>query len=125
MKFVNRQKGSGTRLRLDAYLRNNHISPKRIRGYEQETHTRHEVAYRVANGHADVGIGVRAAAQRLGLGFVPLFQERYDLICFQTMTSKSVWQQIISTLQSPGFIQAIHQQAGYDTSLTGHIVHQS
>lgn len=125
LKFVNRQKGSGTRLRLDAYLRNNHISPKRIRGYDQETYTHHEVAYRIANGHADAGIGVRAAAQRLGLGFVPLFQERYDLVCFQAMTQKPVWQQIIGTLQSPGFIQAIHQQAGYDTSLTGQIVYQS
>jgi len=122
LNFINRQKGSGTRLRLDAYLRTAKISPGRILGYENEETTHSGVACHVANGQADVGVGVKAAAQRLGLGFIPLFQERYDLVCLGKTTRTPVWQQLINILKSPGFIQAVHQQNGYDTSLTGKIL---
>lgn len=122
IQFINRQKGSGTRLRLDAYLKSARISPGRILGYEQEETTHSGVACLVANGQADVGLGVKAAAQRLGLDFIPLFQERYDLVCLGQTTKTPAWQQLLETLRSPGFIQAIHQQSGYDTSLTGKIL---
>ncbi|MCO1601853.1 substrate-binding domain-containing protein [Desulfosporosinus nitroreducens] len=122
LNFINRQKGSGTRLRLDAYLRAAKISPGRILGYENEETTHSGVACHVANGQADVGVGVKAAAQRLGLDFIPLFQERYDLVCLGKTTKTPVWQQLINILKSPGFIQAVHQQNGYDTSLTGKIL---
>ncbi|SHH99615.1 helix-turn-helix transcriptional regulator [Desulfosporosinus lacus] len=122
LNFINRQKGSGTRLRLDAYLRAAKISPGRILGYENEENTHSGVACHVANGQADVGVGVKAAAQRLGLDFIPLFQERYDLVCLGKTARTPVWQQLINILKSPGFIQAVHQQNGYDTSLTGKIL---
>jgi putative molybdopterin biosynthesis protein len=122
LQFINRQKGSGTRLRLDAYLKTAKISPGRILGYEQEETTHSGVACLVASGQADVGVGVKAAAQRLGLGFIPLYQERYDLICLGKTAKSPVWQQLLDVLRSPGFIQAIHQQKGYDTSLTGKIL---
>jgi DNA binding domain, excisionase family len=122
MQFINRQKGSGTRLRLDAYLKSAKISPGRILGYEHEEATHSGVACRVASGQADAGVGVKAAAQRLGLDFIPLFNERYDLVCLGKITKSPVWQQLLEVLRSPGFIQAIHQQKGYDTSLTGKIL---
>ncbi|MCB8817288.1 helix-turn-helix transcriptional regulator [Desulfosporosinus shakirovi] len=122
LNFINRQKGSGTRLRLDAYLGAAKISPGRILGYENEENTHSGVACHVANEQADVGVGVKAAAQRLGLDFIPLFQERYDLVCLGITTKTPVWKQLISTLKSPGFIQAVNQQNGYDTSLTGKIL---
>ncbi|SDH35630.1 substrate-binding domain-containing protein [Desulfosporosinus hippei] len=122
LNFINRQKGSGTRLRLDAYLKAANISPARILGYEHEESTHSGVACHVANGQADVGVGVKAAAQRLGLDFIPLFQERYDLVCMGKTTKTPVWHQLLSVLKSPGFIQAVHQQKGYDTSLTGKIL---
>jgi len=122
LNFINRQKGSGTRLRLDAYLRSAKISPGRILGYEHEEPTHSGVACHVANGQADVGVGVKAAAQRLGLDFIPLFQERYDLVCLGKTTKTPFWQQLLNVLKSPGFIQAVHQQMGYDTSLTGKIL---
>ncbi len=124
LNFINRQKGSGTRLRLDAYLRSLKISPGQILGYEDEETTHSGVACRVANGQADVGVGVKAAAQRLGLGFIPLFQERYDLVCLGKTTKTPAWQQLIDVLKSPGFIQAINQLQGYDTSLTGNILYK-
>jgi putative molybdopterin biosynthesis protein len=122
LKFVNRQKGSGTRLRLDAYLKSAKISPGRILGYENEETTHSGVACLVASGQADVGVGVKAAARRLGLGFIPLFHERYDLVCLGKTAKSPVWQQLLDVLRSPGFIQAINQQQGYDTSLTGKIL---
>ena len=122
LQFINRQKGSGTRLRLDAYLKSARISPGRILGYEHEETTHSGVACRVASGQADAGVGVKAAAQRLGLDFIPLFNERYDLVCLGRITKSPVWQQLLEVLRSPGFIQAIHQQHGYDTSLTGKIL---
>lgn len=122
LNFINRQKGSGTRLRLDAYLRAAKISPGRILGYEHEESTHSGIACRVASGQADVGVGVKAAALRLGLDFIPLFQERYDLVCLASTAKTPIWQQLVDILKSPGFLQAIQQHQGYDTSLTGKIL---
>lgn len=122
LHFINRQKGSGTRLRLDAYLQATKISPSQILGYEHEEATHSGVACHVASGQADVGVGVKAAAHRLGLDFIPLFHERYDLVCLGQTVQLPVWQQLVNILRSPGFIQAVHQQVGYDTSLTGKIL---
>ena len=122
VRFINRQKGSGTRLRLDAYLQVEKISSDRILGYGHEETTHSGLACLIANGQADVGVGVKAAAQRLGLHFIPLFQERYDLVCLGQTAKTTAWKQLINVLRSQGFIQAIHQQNGYDTSLTGKIL---
>ncbi|MDR3584145.1 MAG: helix-turn-helix transcriptional regulator [Desulfosporosinus sp.] len=125
VRFINRQKGSGTRLRVDSYLQTEKISPDRIFGYGQEETTHSALACLIANGQADVGVGVKSAAQRLGLDFIPLFQERYDLVSMG-QTIKSVgWKQLLNVLNSPGFIQAINQQNGYDTSLTGKILYDT
>lgn len=125
LRLINRQKGSGTRLRLDSFLRSSGISPARIEGYEQEETTHVGVACRVANGEADAGIGVQAAAARMGLDFVPLFRERYDLVCTQETAETPEWQQIAAVLNSPAFHNAIQSQAGYDTSRTGQIIAQT
>lgn len=125
LRLINRQKGSGTRLRLDSFLRSSGISPARIEGYEQEETTHVGVACRVANGEFDAGIGVQAAAARMGLDFVPLFRERYDLVCLRETTETPEWQQIVSVLNSPAFHNAIQSQAGYDTSQTGQIIAQT
>lgn len=122
VRFINRQKGSGTRLRLDSYLQAAKISPDRIQGYSHEETTHSALACLIANGQADVGVGVKSAATRLGLDFIPLFQERYDLVCLGQTSRTPVWKQLVNILGSPGFIQAVNQQNGYDTSLTGKIL---
>ncbi len=119
LRFVNRQKGSGTRLRLDSFLRKKGIAPASIKGYELEENTHIGVACRVANGEADAGIAVKAAAERLGLDFVPLFSERYDLICLQEASETKQWQSLVSALRSEQFKHAVNSCSGYDTSLTG------
>jgi putative molybdopterin biosynthesis protein len=80
VNFVNRQRGAGTRVLLDYYLKSSRISPESIRGYNQEEYTHLNVAAAVSSGRADCGLGIAAAAQALDLDFVPLFEERYDLV---------------------------------------------
>jgi putative molybdopterin biosynthesis protein len=122
VRFINRQKGSGTRLRIDSFLQAEKISPNRIQGYTYEETTHTALACLIANGQADVGVGVKAAAKRLGLDFIPLFNERYDIVCLGKTTKTSIWNQLLNTLGSPGFIKAVHQQTGYDTSMTGKVL---
>lgn len=125
LRFINRQKGSGTRLRIDGYLQQAGISPAMIRGYELEETTHFGVACAVATGKADAGIGVQAAAHRLNLGFIPLFHERYDIVCLQETTLTAKWQHLMSILTSAPFHLAINSEAGYDTTLTGQVLFNS
>lgn len=125
VRFINRQKASGTRLRLDAALRAAKISPAAILGYENEEQTHFGVASCVANGQADVGIGVQSAAHRMGLDFIPLFNERYDLVTLHEVTQSEVWKMILHILNSSAFQIAIQRQVGYDTSFTGKVIFET
>src|SRR5205814_4953749 len=78
--FVNRQRGAGTRVLLDFEIGKIGLPAEDIRGYEREEFTHLAVAAAVASGMADCGLGIAAAAAALGLEFVPLFKERYDLV---------------------------------------------
>ncbi len=80
MRFVNRVRGSGTRVWLDQRLKSLGVEAARIPGYEREVLTHTEVAAHILTGGADAGIAIRAVAERAGLGFVPLFTERFDLV---------------------------------------------
>lgn len=78
--FINRQNGAGTRLLTDKVLRDEGIDPADIPGYEHEEYTHMSIAASVANGSVETGLGIRAAANALDLDFVPVAEERYDLI---------------------------------------------
>ena len=78
--FINRQNGAGTRLLTDKVLRDEGIEPSDISGYDHEEYTHMNIAASVANGSVDTGLGIRAAANALDLDFVPIAEERYDLI---------------------------------------------
>jgi len=80
IRFVNRNEGSGTRLWFDAELRKLGIAPESINGYEQQLSTHTQTARYVLEGKADAALGLQAAAYQYGLGFIPLFEERYDLV---------------------------------------------
>ncbi|MDD2620960.1 MAG: helix-turn-helix transcriptional regulator [Syntrophomonadaceae bacterium] len=125
LRFVNRQRGSGTRLRIDQYLLENEITARQIHGYEKEEKTHWGVALKVANGEADFGIGIEFAAQRMGLDFVPLFKERFDLVILQETAEKPEWQQIQAVINSIAYKRAVEQHIGYDTSLTGKIIYET
>ena len=80
VRFVNRQRGAGTRMLLDHLLTNASIEPSAVEGYDREQYTHLAVAADVDSGMADVGLGIRAAARALGTDFIPVGMERYDLV---------------------------------------------
>lgn len=118
LRFVNRQAGSGTRVWLDARLRKLGIAFASILGYEDECATHSEVARTVADGRAQVGLGLEAAAHPFGLDFLPLVRERYDLVMHESFYQTPAMQKLVAWLSSQGK-QALSGLAGYDTSATG------
>ena len=122
IRFINRQRGAGTRVLLDFQLQKLNISPENIPGYEQEEYTHLAVAAAVASGRADCGLGVTAAAQALDLDFVPLFQERYDLIFLSRHLEQGLLTPILDLTCDQNFRRAIQAMPGYDTTQMGKIV---
>jgi len=119
--FVNRQKGSGTRIFLDSQLLNCGITPGEVRGYELEEKTHIAVANRIAQGEADVGLGTQSAASIAGLDFIPLFKECYDLVVLQAGFEQSWMQRVMEVIRSDGFQKMVKAIPGYDLSETGRI----
>jgi len=123
--FVNRQRGSGTRLLLDDHLARAGLDPSGIQGYTREEYTHLGVAAAVASGRADVGLGIRAAAAALDLGFVPLFQERYDLVFPGELFNADKVRPLRELLTNDEFRSAVAALPGYDVSPMGRVVWSS
>lgn len=121
LRFVNRQAGAGTRVWLDAQLHRLGITPARITGYGREVQTHSEMARLIAEGQADVGLGIEAAALAFGLGFVPLTTERYDLVVPAEVWSRSPIQALARWLAKPEAQQNILAIGGYDIQETGKV----
>jgi putative molybdopterin biosynthesis protein len=123
--FVNRQRGSGTRILLDYHLSQAGVPPSSILGYEREEYTHLGVAAAIASGRSDAGLGIRAAAAALQLGFVPLFQERYDLVFPAEFYSSPKLRPLLDLLGDREFRSAVAGLPGYDVSSMGRIVRSS
>ena len=122
VRLVNREEGSGARLLLDQRLRTSGIRPKQIRGYDIFASTHFEVARAIAKEQADVGIGIRSAAQLFALDFIPLQTARYDLVVPKTyLKSHPTLTHLFETLVSRPFRSEIDALGGYDTSETGKV----
>lgn len=117
--FVNRQRGSGTRLLLDFHLEKIGILPEAVRGYRQEEYTHLAVAAAVASARADVGLGIHAAAAALDLAFVPLFNERYDLIIPRSHASGPLMLPMLDLLHDAEFRDAVARLPGYGVTKMG------
>lgn len=122
VRFVNRQRGAGTRVLLDYHLRLLGISPSSILGYDQEEYTHLAVAAAIASGRADCGLGIEAAALALDLDFIPLFQERYDLVIPVQFVRSDLLAPVFDLMQDKEFRQAVAALPGYDISQMGNIV---
>jgi len=120
--FVNRQRGAGTRVLLDYRLKLMAITPERIVGYSQEEYTHLGVAAAIASGRADCGLGIAAAAQALDLEFIPLFQERYDLVIPKQFAEGDLLAPLFGLLAERRFREAVAQLPGYDVSVMGTII---
>jgi putative molybdopterin biosynthesis protein len=115
LRYVNRQRGAGTRMLLDFELARRDISPEAISGYQREEHTHLAVAATVAAGRADCGLGVLAAARAFGLDFIPVTQEPYDLVFEPDPILDPLW----TLLESDDFRRAVTDLGGYDTAEMG------
>ena len=118
--LVNREEGAGARLLLDQRLRAAGIDPNQVRGYEKTVSSHFEVARAITSHQADVGIGIRSAAQLFGLDFVPLQAARYDLVVPKAyLKSHPTLANLFDTIASRSFRAEIKALGGYDTKDTG------
>jgi putative molybdopterin biosynthesis protein len=122
--FVNRQPGSGTRVLLDYELKRLGIDPRSIHGYEREEFTHMAVGVAVASGLADAGLGVRAAAHALGLDFIPVASEQYDLLFERAFFESERGAELVEVIRSEAFKRAVSALGGYDTAKAGQIRYQ-
>jgi putative molybdopterin biosynthesis protein len=118
-RYVNRQRGAGTRMLLDHELSRRDIEPSAIDGYQREEHTHLAVAAAVAAGRADCGLGVLAAARAFGLDFVPVAKEPYDLVLLNASIEDPLLKPLWTLLEDDEFRRAVTDLGGYDTSEMG------
>ena len=122
VRFVNRQRGSGTRVLLDYMLGGSGTAQDAIRGYDREEYTHLAVAAAVAGGGVDAGLGVLSAARALELDFVPLQSERFDLIIPADFYRSELLAPVLATMRSAAFRRRVDELGGYDTAIMGEVV---
>jgi molybdate transport repressor ModE-like protein len=122
LRFVNRQRGSGTRLLIDQIMADSKTSPMAIDGYRTEEFTHAAVAATVASGGADAGFGLRAAAAEYQLAFVPLVRERYFLAVRAKEVQSPAMLRFIAALAGPTLIRAARPLSGYQIAGAGSIL---
>lgn len=125
IRIVNRERGAGARVLLDEQLRLHNIRPSSLRGYTHEETSHIAVAARIAAGDADVGIGSEKAAALVGVEFVPLTLERYDLVVLNKPENAEWIALLKRILQSAEFKNELKAIGGYDLSRTGEILYES
>ena len=123
VKFVNRQKGSGTRVLLDHHLKRLRIAPSKINGYEKEIYTHFEVGLSILSKEADVGIATIAVSKLLCLPFIPIIQESFDMILDQSTFFEKGIQVFIEILNSREFRNRVERLGSYDFKNSGKILH--
>jgi putative molybdopterin biosynthesis protein len=120
--FVNRQRGAGTRVLLDYHLKQRQIDPRHIQGYDRQEYTHLAVAAAVASGAADCGLGILAAARALDLDFIPLFDERYDLVIPTEHYESAMLQPLLDLIRDANFARAVEALGGYGTGQMGQVL---
>ncbi len=119
--YVNRQPGSGTRILIDFELSKAGIEPGGVAGYRNEEYTHMNVAVAVLSGAADTGLGIYAAAQALGLEFIPVTRERYDLVIPTAYLEDPRLRLLLEIIRSEGFKKKVLDMGGYEIEETGNI----
>ncbi len=119
LRYVNRQRGAGTRVLLDHELQCAGIDPANVIGYAREEPTHLAVAAAISAGRADCGMGVQAAARAFALDFVPIAQEPYDLVTDRTTAESALLAPLWALMESPEFRLTVEALGGYDTAEMG------
>ena len=113
LRYVNRQKGSGTRILIDYLCKTRGLDPRKITGYDREEFTHTSVAAQIAAGTADAGMGIYSAAQLYGLDFLPVCMEQYDLLIPDYAMDTPMVQRLLEVLRSDAFRQRLEALGGY------------
>jgi putative molybdopterin biosynthesis protein len=125
VRFINRQRGAGTRLLTDMHLKQLDIDPDRIIGYDKEEYTHMNVASAIASNNADSGLAIRAAAVALDLDFIPVAQERYDIILPMEYLDDPKVRAFLQTIrENDAFRQTVESLGGYDLRHCGRIMYE-
>jgi putative molybdopterin biosynthesis protein len=119
LRYVNRQRGAGTRALLDHELLRRGLDPARISGYAREEHTHLAVAAAIAAGRADTGMGILAAARAFGLDFIPVTREPYDLVLRAALVEGELLAPLWELLARPDFRAGVETLGGYSCAETG------
>lgn len=122
IKFINRQRGSGTRILLDFHLEKMIIDTNKINGYDREEYSHLAIAAAVESGKVDCGLGIAAAASIMKLDFIPLFEEKYDLIIPEHLIESNLLGPIFEILQDEKFRLDVLSKPGYSISNMGEII---
>lgn len=122
--FINRQKGAGTRLLTDKIIRDSGLDPEQIPGYDHEEYTHMNIAVSVLSGSADAGMGIRAAAVALDLDFVPIAEERYDLIVPAAFIEDERMKTALDLMNDRTFKSKIEALGGYNLRDCGNIMYK-
>jgi molybdate-binding protein len=123
VKFINRQKGAGTRVLLDFNLKRLRIPSSQISGYEKEVYTHLEVGISVLSKEADVGIATVAVSKFFGLSFIPITTESFDMVLDQSTFFEKGLQAFMEVLNSDGFRKRITKLGNYDFRNSGKILY--
>lgn len=123
--FINRQKGAGTRFLLDSKLSSYGIDPSKIFGYGNEEWNHLSAASYISRGIVDVAFGIQSAAIQLGLDFIPVAKENFDLVFRFTEENKQSLAELIRFLQSDSFKNSLTNLEGYDVSDLGKVIYQT
>ena len=122
IRYVNRQKGSGTRILTDYLCRQENIDADAVYGYDREELTHTSVAVQIASGSADVGMGIYSAAKLYDLDFIPICIEEYDLIIPDHAWDTPQVQQMLATMKTDAFKEKILALGGYTVDNPGEII---
>lgn len=122
VRYINRQKGSGTRILFDYLLNKNNIDKNQINGYEREEFTHMSLAKAIQNDDADCGIGVYSAANIFGLDFIPLCDEEYDLLLDKEVLDSEYIECLLRTIKDKDFIEEVNSLGGYNTEEIGTVI---
>jgi len=121
INYINRQRGAGTRVLFDYLLAENEIEPEQISGYEKEEFTHIAAAAAVGRGSADAALGIRAAAEVMEVDFLPLAEEKYDLIFREEILEQPQIQALIKLISQDQLKTEIEKLGGYQCRNTGEI----
>jgi putative molybdopterin biosynthesis protein len=125
ISFINRQRGAGTRILTDLNLKKLGINAAEITGYDREEYTHMNIASAVASQSADTGLAIRAAAIALGLDFIPVAKERYDIIVPTNLLDDSRVAALLETIRhNAEFKQTVQNLGGYDLQSCGSVMYE-